>query len=175
MNTNHTQRVEDMAKKAGETPHDFLTRVYGEERRITRTAARLHMDYYPLADLFSKYGVKRRKHGGCVKYDITPEQIIDRMDAGELLKNIAADVGCKPKSLSDLLFRYKKAQGIQRETYFDEPEKPKVRVRCLGPCDKYFMSESKFHRRCDDCKKDTEDIADDEPSRAYSAANVVFK
>jgi len=42
-------------------------------------------------------------------------------------------------------------------------------------CDEYFMGESKFHRRCDDCKKETEDIADDEPSRAYSAAYVAFR
>ena len=174
MNQNHIQRVEAMASAAGETPHDFLTRVYGEERRITRTAARLGIDYYNIKDLFSKYGVRSRKHGGGMKFDIAPKEIIDRMGAGETLINIAKEVGCKPKALYSLVFRYRKAQSIPRETYQDEPEKPKVRVRCLQ-CDEHFMGESKFNRRCDDCKKDTEDIADDEPSMAYSAAYVAFR
>jgi len=176
MNQNHIQRIEAAAADAGETPHEFLTRTYAEERWLTRTATKLGMDYHPLQDLMDKYGVIRRKHGGIAIFDITPEQIVSRKDSGERLVDIAKEIGCRPKYLSDIIWRYRKARGESAPLLsdYDLPAKRKVRVVCLK-CDRQFMAESKFHRRCDICKAETADIADDEPSRAYAAANVVFK
>ena len=176
VNQNHIQRVEKLAADAGETPHEFLTRIYAEEGWLTRTATRLGMDYHPLQDLMDKYGVKRRKHGGIAAYSIDPEMIVSRKGAGERLVDIAKEIGCRPKYLSDIIWRYRKARGESAPLLsdYDLPAQKKSWNQCLG-CDKFFWGETKFHRRCDICKSETADIADDEPSRAYAAANVVFK
>ena len=175
MNQNHIQRVEAAAAAARETPHEFLTRVYKEERWLTRTATRLGMDYHPLQDLMDKYGVKRRKHGGIRMHDITPEQLVSRKDAGERLTDIAKEIGCRPKYLSDIIWRYRKARGESAPLLsdYDLPAKRKVRVVCLK-CDKLFWGDSKFHRRCDACKTETEDVLYSEPSRAFAASHYVF-
>ena len=175
MNQNHIQRVEKLAADAGETPHEFLTRIYKEERWLTRTATKLGMDFNPLKALMDKYGVKRRHHGGLKRFKITVEQIVSRKGAGERIKDIAAEVGCRPKYLSDMIYHHRKANAepAALRSDYDAPAVRKVRVVCLQ-CDGYFMAETKFYRRCDACKLETEDVSYQEPSSAFAASNYVF-
>ena len=175
MNQNHIQRVEKLAADAGETPHEFLTRTYAEERWLTRTATKLGMDYHPLQDLMDKYGVKRRKHGGIAAYSIDPEQIVYRQNAGERLVDIAKEIGCRPKYLSDIIWRHRKAKGESAPLLsdYDLPAQKKSWNQCLR-CDKFFWGETKFHRRCDVCITDTADVLYAEPSSAFAASHYVF-
>jgi len=69
---------------------------------------------------------------------------------------------CKPYFKKD--FFMEESEVIAKKDFFKKPLKKikkEFKVKCLGWCDKEFMSESKFIRFCERCKSKKSKISED--------------